>query len=98
MKGSHGSSVDIAMGKEPGCDSQQGQEIFLFSIRSRMTLEPTQHPIQWVPNAAFPEVKRQGREADHSLPSSAEVKNDGAPSPICLHGVVLNYLTQLTFF
>jgi hypothetical protein len=39
-----------------------------------------------------PEVKRPGREADYTLPSSAEVKNGGAiPAlPISLHGVVLN--------
>jgi hypothetical protein len=37
-------------------------------------------------------VKRQGREANYSPPSSAEVKNDGdiPPVPIRLHGVVLN--------
>jgi hypothetical protein len=29
-----------------------------------------------------PEVKRQGREADHSPPSSAEVKNGGAIPPL----------------
>jgi hypothetical protein len=44
--------------------------------------EPTQPPIQWVPGALSPGVKRQGREADHSLPSSAEVKNGGAISPL----------------
>jgi hypothetical protein len=41
----------------------------------------------------FPrEVKRSGREADRSPPSSAEVKNGGGmpPFPIRLHGVVLN--------
>jgi hypothetical protein len=38
-------------------------------------LGPTQLPIQWVPAALSPEVKRPGREADHSPPSSAEVKN-----------------------
>jgi len=37
---------------------------------SRPVLGPTQPPIQWVP-----EVKWPGRETDHSLPSSAEVKN-----------------------
>jgi len=34
-----------------------------------------------------------GREADHSPPSSAEVKNAWSYTstpPICLHGVVLN--------
>jgi hypothetical protein len=37
-------------------------------------LGPTQPPIQWVPGALSPRVKRPGREADHSSPSSAEVK------------------------
>jgi hypothetical protein len=37
-------------------------------------LGPTQPPIQWVQGALSPEVKRQGREADHSPPTSAEVK------------------------
>jgi len=32
-------------------------------------------PIQWVPGALSLGVKRSGREADHSPPSSAEVKN-----------------------
>jgi len=36
--------------------------------------EPTQPPIQWVPGALSLEVKRPRYEADHSLPSSAEVK------------------------
>jgi hypothetical protein len=30
----------------------------------------------------FPEVKRQGREAEKSLPSIAEVKNGGAIPPL----------------
>jgi hypothetical protein len=33
-----------------------------------------QPPIQWVIGALFPVVKRQGLEADHSRPTSAEVK------------------------
>ena len=39
-----------------------------------------------------PGVKRSGREADHSPPSSAEVKTEWgctfAP-PLCLHGVLI---------
>jgi hypothetical protein len=35
---------------------------------------PDRPPIQWVPGALSPGVKRQGREADHSPPVSAEVK------------------------
>jgi hypothetical protein len=34
----------------------------------------TQAPIQWVLKAFRQGVKRTGREADHSLPSNAEVK------------------------
>jgi len=35
---------------------------------------PTQPPMQWELGALFLGVKRQGREADRSPPSSAEVK------------------------
>jgi hypothetical protein len=43
-------------------------------------------------------VKRPRNEADHSPPSSAEVKNRGVipPHPICLHGMVLNKLITWT--
>jgi hypothetical protein len=37
---------------------------------------------QWVPGAVSSEVKRQGREADHSPPSGAEVKSGGAILPL----------------
>jgi hypothetical protein len=39
-----------------------------------MALEPTKPPIQWVLGALSLGVKRPVREADHSPPSSAEVK------------------------
>jgi hypothetical protein len=48
--------------------------IFLFTPVSRTALGPTQPSIQWVPGALSPGVKRPGRESDHSLPSSADVK------------------------
>jgi hypothetical protein len=51
-----------------------GVGIFLFTAASRTALGPTQPPIQWVPGALSLEAKRPGREADHSPPSSAEVK------------------------
>jgi hypothetical protein len=57
-----------------GFDSRQGLAIFLFSAASRTALGPTQPPIQWVPGAFSLGVERQGHEADHSPPSSAEVK------------------------
>jgi hypothetical protein len=67
--------------------------IFLFTPASRTALAPTQPPIQWVPGAFSLGVKRPGREADHSPPSSAEVKNVWrytSTPPIRLHGAVLS--------
>jgi hypothetical protein len=63
----------------------------LFSRASRPPLRTTQPPIQMVLRALSPGVKRQGREADHSPPSRADIKNGGTipPLPIRLHGVVL---------
>jgi hypothetical protein len=58
-----------------GFDSQRRLGIFLFTTVSRTVLGPTQPPIQWVPWALSLGVKRPGREADHSPPSSVEVKN-----------------------
>jgi hypothetical protein len=50
-----------------------GSEFSLLHI-VQTGLEATQPPIQWVPGARSPGVKRQGREADHSPPASAEIK------------------------
>jgi hypothetical protein len=58
-----------------GFDSQREVGIFLFTTASRTALGPTQPPIQWVSGALSLGVKRPGREADHSPPSSTEVKN-----------------------
>jgi hypothetical protein len=49
---------------------------FHFSMSSRPALGSTQPPVQWVPG-----VKRPGREADHSPPTSAEVKKIGSIHP-----------------
>jgi hypothetical protein len=61
-------------------------------IASRTALGPTQPPVQWVLGALSLGVKRPGREADHSPPSSVEVKNACSYTftPIRLHGVVLS--------
>jgi hypothetical protein len=48
--------------------------IFLFTTAFRTALGPTQPPIHLVPGALSVGVKRPGREADHSPPSTAEVK------------------------
>jgi hypothetical protein len=55
-------------------DSRRGLGIFFFTTAFRTALGPTQPPIQCVSGALSLRVKRLGREADHSPPSSAEVK------------------------
>jgi hypothetical protein len=45
----------------------------LIPNRGRLALRPTQTLIKWVPGALSPGVKRPGLEADHTLPSCAEV-------------------------
>jgi hypothetical protein len=75
-----------------GFDSRRGLGIFLFTA-SRTALGPTQPPIQWVPGAPSLGVKRQRREADHSPPSSAQVRNEWSYTStpaIRLHVVVLS--------
>jgi hypothetical protein len=54
---------------------RRGLGIFLFTTVSGTALGPTQLPIQWVPGAVSLGVKRLGREASYSPPSSDEVKN-----------------------
>jgi hypothetical protein len=65
-----------------------------FSLHHRVQTGSGAHPppIQWVSGALSLEVKRSGRKADHSLPSSAEVKNAWSYTftpPIHLHGMAL---------
>jgi hypothetical protein len=50
--------------------------MFLFTTVSRTALGPTQLPVQWISGALSLGVKRLGRKADHSPPSSAEVKDE----------------------
>jgi hypothetical protein len=70
----HDSSVDIVL-DDQGCRVQflAGAGNFSLTTASRMALGATQPLIQWVPGALSLEVKRPGREADHSRPSSAKV-------------------------
>jgi hypothetical protein len=71
----------------------------IFSMSSGPALGPTQPPIQWVPKALSPGVKRPGLVADHSAPTSAEVKKTWiytSTPPLRLRGVVINYLSTET--
>jgi hypothetical protein len=87
------SAVGRATGRRRGRSTSPGRvKNFLFSTSSRPALRSTKLPIQWVPGAVFPGLKRPGREADHSPPASAKVKKMWIyiHSTIRLHGVVLN--------
>jgi hypothetical protein len=54
--------------------SRRGLGIFLFTTASKTAMGPTQLPIQLVQVALSLGVKRPESEADHSPPSSVEVK------------------------
>jgi hypothetical protein len=83
-KKSRVSSVGIATSYElNGRGSIPGRgKVFLISIASRPALESTQPPIQWVPESLSSKLKWLGREADHSPPSSSDVRNGGAVTPL----------------
>jgi hypothetical protein len=76
---SHDSSVGIVLGYRL---DDQGSKVrfpadsgsFLFTTASRMAMGLTQSPIQGVPGALSLGIKQPRCEADHSPPSSAEVK------------------------
>jgi hypothetical protein len=71
----------LGAGRPWGRISSPGRGNIFLSTSSIPVLGPT-HPIQWAPGALPPGVKRQGREADHSPPSSTEVKKYGAIPPL----------------
>jgi hypothetical protein len=66
-----------------GWDSiPRGGKIFLHSTVSRLALGPTQPPIQWVLGVLSQGIKWLGREADHSPPFHAKIKNGGVIPPL----------------
>jgi hypothetical protein len=75
VRGARGSSVSTVvrlLDAQPALVPSRGR---FFCFSSSSALGPTQPPIQWVPGALSPDVKRLEREADHSPSSGAEVKN-----------------------
>jgi hypothetical protein len=65
----------LRTGRQRGRNSRLGRvKNFHFSTASRPVLGPKQLPIEWVQGAHSSGVKRPGREADHSAPTSANVK------------------------
>jgi hypothetical protein len=68
-------STGLRAGKLGGFESRQGLGIFLFTTASRPALKVhlVSYPMDTM--GTLLDVKRSGREADHSPPGSAEVKN-----------------------
>jgi hypothetical protein len=65
----------LLAGRTRGQNSRPSRvKYYLFSTSPRSVLGPTQPSIQWTPEAFSPGVKRPGREANHSPPTSIEVK------------------------
>jgi hypothetical protein len=65
-----------------GCSLIPGRgSIFLFSIASRLAVGPNQSPIQWVLRAVPSRLQWLGCEPDDLLPSSVDIKNEGAIPP-----------------
>jgi hypothetical protein len=85
-----------------GFDSQEGQEIFLFSTASRPSLGPPSFLYKgyWELLPLGGGVQRLGYDADHSLPPSAKAKNGGAIHPLvqtAWSSVVLKHKDNFTF-
>jgi hypothetical protein len=92
------------MGWTAGVQFLRGTSTFLFSTVSKPVVGPVQPSIQWVMGDFSPGVKSNGREADHSASSCAEVKNGGAIPPLrhtlntgtILPFLRLQYLTRIS--
>jgi hypothetical protein len=61
----------------------------IHRIQTRSGAQPTPYPMG--NEGLLPKIKHLGHNADHSSPSSVEVKNGGAipPRPKHIHGTVL---------
>jgi hypothetical protein len=79
------------MTRQPEFDSQQGQGFFLWHhAQTSPGPHPSLYPFGF--GASFPGINLPGRQADHTPPSVAEVKNAWSCTSIVssFHGVVCN--------
>jgi len=81
-----------AKGTNYGVSFPLGQGIFIFSTASRPVLWPTQLPIQWVPRALSPYLKRPEREVTTHLHLVTRLRMCRAIPPLHINllGVVLS--------
>jgi hypothetical protein len=78
----------------PGIDSRQGHDFsLLHSIQTGSGTHTASYPMNT--GHLSPGVKRPGREGDHlQLVQRLRVVEPYLHSPICLHGIVLNYIIK----
>jgi hypothetical protein len=81
--------------EESWVDSQQGQEISVFTVSSRPTRGCTDPHFQWILA-----IKRLRHEASHSLPSSAKLKNEWTytSTPLYSFMVFIGTVLSLTLY
>jgi hypothetical protein len=65
-------------------------------MSSTLALRPTQPPIQRVPGFLSPGVKRQGRDAEHSPPTSVKVNKTWAYTSTPPYVFMTSYLVKHT--
>lgn len=53
-----------------------------FSAGAGRSVQTGLGPTQYAPEALSQRIKRPGRDADHSFPSNAEVRNGGVKPPL----------------
>jgi hypothetical protein len=76
------SSVGIETGWTAGVRFPAEARDFSLLHSVQIPYGSTQPSIQWIPGALSPGLKQLGHKADHSLPASAEIKNNGAITPL----------------
>jgi hypothetical protein len=74
--------IRLSAGEPSSLSSIPGRGKRFVSSPGYPALGPTHLPIQWLPEAVSPKVKRQRREADHSPPFNVEAGNGGDIPPL----------------
>jgi hypothetical protein len=88
----------LRAGRLRGRSSSPGRvKKFFFSTSPRLTLRPTQSPIKWVLEVLPPGVKRLVREADHSPPTGAEIKETWIYASTSPHVIMAQCLISWTW-
>jgi hypothetical protein len=91
----HGRYSDLLRAERSGFGTRFLAGARNFSLFYRIQTGFATHPVSYAMGSgvSFPEVKRPVHEADHSPPSSAEIKNEWryTSTPIRFHGEVLSW-------